>query len=356
MLKSRRMQRRVSIAAILTSGLLSVSMTKAPPAPQTTPPAPDQACPGSVPSQNEVDHRIDLLKATIKQAITTTSPNAAMKQYPYGSIGVFSGNFDWHSSVHAHWALLNMARVMGDNDLRDFVLNRLTPDAIANTRQILNDPQNAEFEMPYGQAWLLLLLDEVSKTPQSGRSDFVQLKQETEARLTKYLVTADYPENPKSPTLAYRYNSAHGSWLFAYWLVRKSHPSAAAQTTLDTLLTSKLEPGSALLPRYVTTIYDFLYLPAILSMIEGTDYPVTDDPGFQIKISPETSHTAGQAMVRIWPHAFQSSKEAASCARYQTRMTEMFSRPDQWQTDFLSVTHWVPQFMWMAMWLERGMP
>jgi hypothetical protein len=34
----------------------------------------------------------------------------------------------------------------------------------------------------------------------------------------------------------------------------------------------------------------------------------------------------------------------------------MFSRTDHWADSFDHVAHWVPQFMWMGMWLAAGRP
>jgi len=87
------------------------------------------------------------------------------------------------------------------------------------------------------------------------------------------------------------------------------------------------------------------------------DYPVDDPDPFQSPITASNAHTAGRAMVRIWPFAIEAQMgDPAACARFQTRLSEMFARPDQWRDDFATVAHWVPQFMWMGMWLDRGRP
>ena len=38
------------------------------------------------------------------------------------------------------------------------------------------------------------------------------------------------------------------------------------------------------------------------------------------------------------------------------RLTAMFARPELYRTSFDDVAHWVPQFMWMTMYLQRGAP
>jgi hypothetical protein len=325
-------------------------------------PWPDQPCPQSIPPQNEINHRIDLLKSTMLQTLVTTQPNVLKYLGLTGNDEVFTGNYDWHSSVHNHWALLSIARVTHDDAVRDTVVARFTPEVVAHERALLTDPKNAKFEMPYGQGWLLLLLDELSKTPAGARADLAQFRNETETRILQWLEASPFPEYPMAKSSAFEFDKDHMSWLFGFWLMQMSHPSPETAAQLEKLRSAKLDPVRSQIAQVKSDSYDFLYLPAVLSLVDLTsghaepEYPVTDDPGFQ-KMSVQTEHTAGAAMVRIWPHALQSAKSPASCARYQTRMTEMFSRPDQWQQGSLDVvTHWIPQFMWMGMWLELGAP
>jgi hypothetical protein len=70
----------------------------------------------------------------------------------------------------------------------------------------------------------------------------------------------------------------------------------------------------------------------------------------------DNAHAAGAAVVSIWPHAVESARNVKACSRYHARLNEMFSRMDQWADSFDHVSHWVPQFMWLAMWLEAGRP
>lgn len=75
---------------------------------------------------------------------------------------VFATNFDWHSSVHTHWALLRVARACPEwaraPELVDRVGARLTADGLARECRHLAD--NPAFERPYGRAWLALLAAE----------------------------------------------------------------------------------------------------------------------------------------------------------------------------------------------------
>jgi hypothetical protein len=69
---------------------------------------------------------------------------------------VFHGSWDWHSAVHGHWALLRLAEHVGDTQVVDALLGRLCPADLERELAYLID--NPNFELPYGRAWLLLLL------------------------------------------------------------------------------------------------------------------------------------------------------------------------------------------------------
>ena len=78
---------------------------------------------------------------------------------------VFSGCYDWHSSVHMHWSLLRLAGSVADSSLRADIGrhfdSRFTPALVAVERAYAANPQRGGFERPYGWAWLLKLQAEL---------------------------------------------------------------------------------------------------------------------------------------------------------------------------------------------------
>ncbi len=145
----------------------------------------------------------------IRASIARTSPYAG----PTGG-GLFNGNYDWHSAVHAHWALLAITRVHGDGSLDPQLRERLTPEALGRERAYLN--ANPQFELPYGQAWLLLTLRELRRYPEvADSSQFRGLQRETRTRVFDWLERSAFPE-PGGLT------GAHYSWLFSYLLTQLS--------------------------------------------------------------------------------------------------------------------------------------
>jgi hypothetical protein len=77
----------------------------------------------------------------------------------------FFGCFDWHSSVHGHWLLARLARLVPDAefsvDARRALARSLTPRNVEAEVAYLSTEGRATFERPYGLAWLLQLAAEL---------------------------------------------------------------------------------------------------------------------------------------------------------------------------------------------------
>ncbi len=71
----------------------------------------------------------------------------------------FYGCFDWHSSVHGHWTLLNILKELPNFEQQDAILQKLqkniTKENILKEVQYFDDNYNKTFERTYGWAWLL---------------------------------------------------------------------------------------------------------------------------------------------------------------------------------------------------------
>ncbi|MEJ2187285.1 MAG: DUF2891 domain-containing protein [Gemmatimonadota bacterium] len=77
----------------------------------------------------------------------------------------FYGCYDWHSSVHGHWLLARVARLLPGTPLADSaraaLAQSLTPEHIAGEVAYLQGKGRVAFERPYGLAWLLQLAAEL---------------------------------------------------------------------------------------------------------------------------------------------------------------------------------------------------
>lgn len=77
----------------------------------------------------------------------------------------FYGCYDWHSSVHGHWLLVRLARTFPDapfaKEARTALRESLTAENLKEEAAYLRGDGRANFERPYGLAWLLQLSAEL---------------------------------------------------------------------------------------------------------------------------------------------------------------------------------------------------
>jgi hypothetical protein len=77
----------------------------------------------------------------------------------------FYGCYDWHSSVHGHWMLARLLRVVPDlpeaKEIRGVLDEHLTAEALKGEVEYFGRKESKSFERPYGWAWLLKLAEEL---------------------------------------------------------------------------------------------------------------------------------------------------------------------------------------------------
>jgi len=323
-------------------------------------PWPDAECDRSQPSADRLRRRAVALTNVIVEGVTNIKDHDD-KNKP-GPL-LFNGSWDYHSAVHGHWALLSMARVHAFTDIEKWLTNRLTDGALAKELDFLkkNTKGNGS-EMPYGWAWLLMVLFELRRRGRKS-TGFVKITRSVEDEVLGFLQRSTLPEKKNGAFIA-----THDSWLFAYLLVALSEPATeAVRDRLRALRKNKLEPARSKIGAVTPAKTDFMDLAAVLALIDRVDpiytgspatltlgtSPALDDP----PLTSANNHSAGTVLVQVWPHAVEARRgDKASCSRYHARMNEMFLRTDHWADSFRHVAHWIPQFMWMGMWLAAGRP
>ncbi len=113
----------------------------------------------------------------------------------------FCGCFDWHSAVHGHWLLVRLARTFPDAPFvakaRAAVARSLTPDHIRAEVRYMEGPGRADFERPYGLAWLLQLAVELREWDDPQAREWARtlepLERTSAARLKAWLPKLSYP-------------------------------------------------------------------------------------------------------------------------------------------------------------------
>jgi hypothetical protein len=107
----------------------------------------------------------------------------------------FYGCYDWHSSVHGHWLLVRVGRLLPGTpvaaEARRSLARSLTADNLAAETRYLEGRGRASFERPYGLAWLLQLAAELrewgSPEAREWSASLASLEQAAAARLLEWL-------------------------------------------------------------------------------------------------------------------------------------------------------------------------
>ncbi len=113
----------------------------------------------------------------------------------------FYGCYDWHSSVHGHWLLARIARLLPDAafaaEARQALGQSLTPAHVAAEVAYVEGEGRASFERPYGLAWLLQLAAELrewgSPEAKAWAGALAPLERAAAARLREWLPKLTQP-------------------------------------------------------------------------------------------------------------------------------------------------------------------
>jgi len=113
----------------------------------------------------------------------------------------FYGCFDWHSSVHGHWTLVNLLRLYPNLEHFDAILKKLkaniTAENIAVELDYFNDEHNKNYERTYGWVWLFKLDEALGHWEHPRAKDMSQnlqaLIDTLERNLIDFLPKLTYP-------------------------------------------------------------------------------------------------------------------------------------------------------------------
>lgn len=278
----------------------------------------------------------------------------------------FTGSYDHHSCVIAHWALLVLARIEGDAALRETLLGRLDRGRALAGELALLEVENLLFR-PYDEAWLLMLAAELARHEGVDADAVERFRRTLEARLLEHLRAARFPESSGRLKGRGAFSGSYNSWLFTFLLLTWSEPvTEGLPAGLEALRCERLEPHrEALLAQDRTHPFDFLSVHAILALLdrargaplEESPYATPDFPPLPASVERNTVHVVGLELSRVWPLAADAHVgDDDAGAAYEGRLLEILRRPDLWREDFEIVTHWVPQFVFIGLWLREGRP
>ncbi|HEV2841438.1 MAG TPA: DUF2891 domain-containing protein [Chthoniobacterales bacterium] len=113
----------------------------------------------------------------------------------------FYGCYDWHSSVHGHWMLIRLTRRFPEatfaKPAREALRKSLPAQNLKKEAAYLREKGRANFERPYGLAWLLQLIAELREwdDPEAKNmlANFRPLEEAALERLTTWLPKLSHP-------------------------------------------------------------------------------------------------------------------------------------------------------------------
>lgn len=291
-----------------------------------------------------------------------------------GEATVFDGSYDWHSCVLAHWSLLAMGRRLGDEAAIEFVLDRLSPERLEAERSLLAANTDKHFTAPYEDAVLLVLLAELSRHEVQDPELLRRFRLETEGRVLDWLERERFPEAlPPASQGGQPVCGFYRSWLWAHLCLRLSEPiTPGATVRLDALTRDRVLPRvDEIRSQTEPFAFDFLWVPTLGALMERADptFPTytkwwavpeaQEFPELPGEVRISTVHVVGLELSRIWPDAWDLAHDpddARARARFEERMHAVLEREDLWAEDFTVCTHWVPQYLWIGIWLAEGRP
>jgi len=329
-------------------------------APAEKPAAPAlEPVPGRAPAVSDVDACVPRLRDAIRAGLERTHPNYSRYRSTAVATEVatpFDGSLDWHSNVHAHWALLGIARTRDDPELEALLLSRLTPAALARERAVLAafepaGPQwlTAEprpYTFPYDQAWLLLLLSELELHLDPLPGDVRAFRLEVEARLLDWLESRPFPETfaaaglgepgpswlletgPSAEPANPSFIGAYHSWIFTWLAVALSGPlTAGAETRLATLRAERIEPSKPALQAYRSrSRQDFFWLPSLFLLVDDVSDADADLAWFEVPqedlpvaVTVRSAHAFGVEVSKLWGLAVLAARDDPEARAMFTR-------------------------------------
>lgn len=246
---------------------------------------------------------------------------------------IFHGCYDWHSAVHGHFALLRLARVLGDPRFAEPALAALTPERLALEAQLLRE--KPAFEMPYGRAWLLRLAIEHGGTALEGIASEV-----ARSLVDRFDYVAPHPA-----TREY----ANGSWAIAQLAAWAEH--AQSRHLADWV--ERIIEDNFLDPDEVPALDDdrvesdffsphanWLYL---LARTRPASLAIGDLDLLPVKVNGRAHHY-GVNWSRAWMLHRLSLIDPRYRDAYEAHVDAGIADHARAATDYLGYGHWVPQF------------
>jgi hypothetical protein len=260
---------------------------------------------------------------------------------------IFHGCWDWHSSVHGHWALLESSHLLDDKENLEWVSERLQSKNMVEEIRYLRD--NPKFEIPYGRAWYLRLMMRLEQI--TGFGDYKCLVQEIALDLREWV-----ENSMRDPSISEYKNPSWAliqlhDWATHFedhdmvkWVVEKTEENfMAPKLDMDLDREGKGEFFSLWgLQTYL--IYTALGADELAKWLEN-DYnlSVVEDLNTDHHLSINASRSWGLHC------AYLATSDQKWKVAYDKHVQAAINLHPVWKHDRRAYSHWVPQFTLYSM-------
>lgn len=277
---------------------------------------------------------------------------------------VFHGNYDWHSCVHACYALCVLFRLTGDEKYIAPVHTLFNPAKLAEEEHLLDEIRvtpdiraGRQYAWFYGYSWLLQLAGEYERA--GGDARLRPLTAKAAEKLEDHIFgltesdVASYAADPEYRNLSWKLLSLHRWAVQMADTALQENLAAFAEHNLAGLAVADKEQGffspslmraEALITLCPTRFEGALY-PAPLHILKG---PETGQ-------HPSQGHLAGLNFSRAWGlwAVYRHTGDSAARDSYAAHVSTQFNLKTRWHSapdgvfdkkmyDYFG--HWVPQY------------
>lgn len=241
---------------------------------------------------------------------------------------VFRGCWDWHSSVHGNWALLALSRVTGE----------LSYGGEADLAYIEREHEDLlegalDHENPYGYAWFLALARERERM---GQDDLRPMADDVAAKLWDHLEDRVDGLDPEYDNGSW---ALLNLWLWAQWTEDEAMAEAAERLTRDEIvpLDCPLDGDP------VSGFFEPCAMRALLLAYVAPDELDVEVPDWE-PIRPGNAHEGGLNFSRSWALLTLAEQDDRYGELAMDHLVWHMERPQYWEENYQSYSHWVPQF------------
>jgi hypothetical protein len=278
----------------------------------------------------------------------------------------FHGCYDWHSAVHATWALLAIGRALGDADAEALASSMLGVDALAGELAQLEAGDLEAMEVPYGYAWLLTLAVERER---GGHDDLVPLAEVAAGVLEEHVASLAAEQIDRALGAADYDNLSWELFNLHAWARQRGDGTRAAW--VEAFVVDEVLPREDVCPLsgapaetanfFSPALQRAMLLIATLPEPELEDWVADHVPAaFEIEPleAPMGVHPAGLNFSRTWGlHAlYGATGDRRFRDLYVGHIEAHMELTGYWAENYDFYSHWVPQFGIYGILLGYGVP